>query len=579
VAANWDAQHDAFKASNHFAGGNRKDKFPWEFNQVGAKTSEAYGEVYRQGTAKPAAPGPRMAKPAEARRPKPKSTAAVWGKTKEQEAMEAHRDGLDVKAEAAKLAEFNQSMIKDRHDGHARTDQSDHFLGASMNVVDDDTGPVHGCRHVKPSNHALVDHLSGMGMTVSASAAESDFGLHGRKHVTSIQKDHFVGVTMELDGTGGPRPEGIGHVALVKSHAQEDHLQGIASVKEGVGGSDLFTAAGAASELKHLGHTADKTKMASHDHFARGQMTMDQNAAKGEMMELMSASGTGSEHKGYAATSAGNVDHFSAGAGMTMDITKPQTYVAHKRYGACHAHAAHDHFSAGAGMVMEQDMARGETMDLLSSSGMSSGLGDHHKGHVASVGSNAQASHLKHFATLTDDAGGEGLFATSSDSGVTNQMKHLGHVGDNTVSHDHFAAGKMTMDQGAAKGEMMDLVSAQGYANAHKGHTTGAVDHFAGVSMVMDAAKEDAHESYKRAGYDFGHESAHDHFAHGGMTMDESAARTEMMELQSFQGSGSVHKSGPHGKDHFSSGGGMVFNEKAAADASRGQDVRYGWTA
>ena len=371
VASSWDNQHAAFKEAAHFGGPHKTDAFPWEFNSVGTKSSNDYGGQYdvkgRERAAAAKRPGLHQMMHAEATRQAEKVIPAKWEQTKEQKNLAVRK----FNSPEDLVSEWNKMKMEQVFKGKGTRDQTDHFVGAAMVLAEDETEVAHGCRHVENST---IDHFAGGGMTMGASAAEDEmFGKHGRGHVKSIEQDHFVGHSMELDGRGDYDLEnnrGVAHVASEGTSAQTSHFTAeYATRKEDAGGEGLYNTSGIISEMKHLGHQADKSKIASTDHFAGGSFIMDENAAEGEMMDLLSAGGSACGHKSSAAHAAGAGDHFLGGQ-LVMDSAKEEAHHSLTKHVGKHGDGEHsyDHF-AGGGMTMGEQSAG---MDLLSVGGAGS---------------------------------------------------------------------------------------------------------------------------------------------------------------------------------------------------------------
>jgi len=180
-------------------------------------------------------------------------------------------------------------------------------------------------------------------------------------------------------------------------------------------------------------------------------------------------------------------------------------------------------------------------------------------GHVDMAGTSAQTSHFTtEYATLKDDAGGDGLYTSS---GVISEMKHRGasRDKDKISSHDHFNCGQMGLNNAEADGEFYDLLSQGGTSVSKKSgeaafaHHAAATQHFKGGTMFMDQAQEAAHHTLTR--HVGGHgdaEHSYDHFAAGSMNM---ASQSASLDLLSVGGASSQHLHKVEGhdraKDHF----------------------------
>jgi len=549
VAASWDAQHKAFGEAGH----SGKVDFPWEFGQVGTKSSSAYGAWNDKKSRKVV----DTIHHAEAHRPAERKAPKAPVVHHEKQVAPVRK----FLSPGQMVADFNQAQMATQYHTHITKDQADHFSGASMNVGDwESEEHHHGCKHVG----AQEDHFLGGGFLMSNSADEEhQFGHHGRAHVQSIEADHFVGHTMDLDGRGDidlDDSRGVGKVASEGTSAQTSHFTyEMATLKEDAGGEGLYNTTGIISEMKHLGHSVDKNKVASRDHFAGGGMAMDANDPDAEGSDLLSVGGVGTAKKGQAAHEAGQGDHFSGGSMAIEQLAGEQHHSLTKHVGA-HGNAEHsyDHFKGG-GMEMSEQSA---SLDLLS---------------VGGAGS--QHLHKVEGCDRTKDSFegnviGEGVFEGLMSVGGDTLSGHMHVDGAPQSSDDHFCGGGMEMNATADAG---GLVASSGTVMRGVGksgtHSAGehSYDHFSDGGMTMGKDGTTDSGIFSVSGVAMGKEKHHEMGKHGDKRFEDHFAghgmglSTEYNEGMGLTGAndGTAIATMKHSKygameDHFGKGGLVV---------------------
>jgi len=464
VAASWDAQHAALTSAKHFNGATKRDNQPWDFNAPLSKSSQEFGRqtslARRNSGSWDAVEAPaaalRLAKRAEAHRPRPKVARDAWSPS-EKRKVEMFRSASQeeiataAKQEDRKAAVYNMQQ-KDSSPSRRclNKDQNDHFVGSTMMVspgAEQKKSAAHGCKHFGGASiSAFYDHFQGMRMGEDATLPVPQ----GKMHVKSIEPDHFVGPSFTLGGRGEAPKTGVAMVPSEGTIAQSVHFTNeYVTLKPNAGSDNLFSTMNP-TELTHLG-AARRRSAAQEEHFEPGSMTLEGTA---HSAELFSVDGSTCLPKGRAAHAAGEGDHFTQGR-MVLDSNR-----VHEEYQPCGLPVSRDqHGRDQHGFMNLED--RSSTRDLVSVDGMQaqhraqvegrSNAKDHFVGYAMrqNTGSDQAGSPRQNNSHLRDHFEGNVLRQQTFEAADDGLMSSYGVVlsshpaapGEPHASDDHFYPG------------------------------------------------------------------------------------------------------------------------------------------